>query len=38
VEVDAWGEAPSTLATMRALKSRFDPRGTLAPGRFAGGI
>jgi glycolate oxidase FAD binding subunit len=37
-EVDAWGEAPATLATMRALKSRFDPRGTLAPGRFAGGI
>ncbi len=37
-EIDAWGEAPATLATMRAIKTRFDPRGTLAPGRFAGGI
>jgi glycolate oxidase FAD binding subunit len=37
-EVDAWGEAPATLATMRALKARFDPHGVLAPGRFIGGI
>jgi glycolate oxidase FAD binding subunit len=40
-EVDAWGEAPATLATlatMRALKAQFDPRGVLAPGRFVGGI
>jgi glycolate oxidase FAD binding subunit len=37
-EVDAWGEAPATLATMRALKTQFDPRGVLAPGRFVGGI
>ena len=36
--VDAWGAPPSTLATMRALKKGFDPRGTLAPGRFVGGI
>jgi glycolate oxidase FAD binding subunit len=36
--IDAWGPPPSTLATMRALKDRFDPRGTLAPGRFVGGI
>jgi glycolate oxidase FAD binding subunit len=36
--VDAWGSTPSTLATMRALKEGFDPRGTLAPGRFVGGI
>ena len=35
---DAWGDPPSTLATMRALKTAFDPRGTLAPGRFVGGI
>lgn len=35
---DAWGEPPSTLATMRALKTAFDPRGILAPGRFVGAI
>jgi glycolate oxidase FAD binding subunit len=37
-QLDAWGSPPSTLATMRALKARFDPRGVLAPGRFVGGI
>jgi glycolate oxidase FAD binding subunit len=37
-DLDAWGEPPSTLATMRALKERFDPLGVLAPGRFVGGI
>lgn len=36
--VDAWGAPPSTLATMRALKEGFDPGGTLAPGRFVGGL
>jgi glycolate oxidase FAD binding subunit len=36
--VDAWGEPPSTIATMRELKTRFDPHGVLAPGRFVGGI
>ncbi len=36
--VDAWGEVPAALATMRALKAQFDPRGVLAPGRFVGGI
>jgi len=36
--LDAWGGAPSTLATMRALKTAFDPHGTLAPGRFVGEI
>jgi glycolate oxidase FAD binding subunit len=38
VALDAWGTPPATLATMRALKVRFDSRGTLAPGRFVGGI
>ncbi|MBV8152603.1 MAG: FAD-binding oxidoreductase [Candidatus Eremiobacteraeota bacterium] len=37
-EIEAWGAPPSALETMRALKARFDPRGTLAPGRFVGGI
>ena len=38
VEVDAWGPPPAAIATMRALKAEFDPRGVLAPGRFIGGI
>ncbi len=33
-----WGAPPAALAQMRALKRRFDPNGTLAPGRFVGGI
>jgi glycolate oxidase FAD binding subunit len=33
-----WGAPPSSLDTMRAIKARFDPNGTLAPGRFVGGI
>lgn len=37
-EIDAWGTLPQALDVMRALKARFDPRGTLAPGRFLGGI
>jgi hypothetical protein len=35
---DAWGHPPSTLATMRALKTAFDPQNVLAPGRFVGAI
>jgi glycolate oxidase FAD binding subunit len=37
-DLDAWGEPPTTMPTMRALKRRFDPAGILAPGRFIGGI
>jgi glycolate oxidase FAD binding subunit len=37
-QLDAWGDPPATLATMRALKASFDPQGMLAPGRFVGGI
>jgi len=33
-----WGSPPRSLDVMRALKARFDPNGTLAPGRFVGGI
>lgn len=33
-----WGAPPPSLETMRALKARFDPKGTLAPGRYVGGI
>ena len=37
-EIDAWGTLPPAIGLMRDLKARFDPRGTLAPGRFLGGI
>jgi len=36
--VDAWGAPPPTIATMRALKTQFDPHAVLAPGRYVGGI
>lgn len=35
---DAWGEAGDALPLMRALKHQLDPRSTLNPGRFVGGI
>ncbi|MGP6156662.1 MAG: FAD-binding oxidoreductase [Vulcanimicrobiaceae bacterium] len=33
-----WGTPPASVDKMRALKTRFDPNGTLAPGRLVGGI
>jgi glycolate oxidase FAD binding subunit len=36
--IDAWGAAPSDIATMRSIKARFDPTGILAPGRYVGAI
>jgi glycolate oxidase FAD binding subunit len=35
--IEPWS-TPSSLALHRAVKSRFDPNGLLAPGRFVGGI
>jgi len=35
---DVFGTPPSSLALMRAVKARFDPRRVLAPGRFVGRI
>ena len=35
--IDAWGDSPG-LALMRRLKEEFDPKATLNPGRFVGGI
>jgi glycolate oxidase FAD binding subunit len=37
--VDPWGSVPAgALELMRTLKREFDPRRTLNPGRFVGGI
>lgn len=36
--VDVWGPTRTDFQLMRAMKSQFDPRGTLSPGRFVGGI
>jgi glycolate oxidase FAD binding subunit len=36
--LDAWGSAGDALPVMVRMKQQFDPRGTLNPGRFVGGI
>jgi glycolate oxidase FAD binding subunit len=36
-QIDVWGESEA-LPLMRRLKQEFDPRGTLNPGRFTGGL
>jgi glycolate oxidase FAD binding subunit len=36
--LDAWGNAGDALPLMRAVKAQLDPRATLNPGRFVGGI
>ncbi|MSQ06608.1 MAG: FAD-binding oxidoreductase [Dehalococcoidia bacterium] len=35
-QVDVWDVEPQALEVMRRLKQKFDPLGTLNPGRFAG--
>lgn len=37
-ELDAWGPPGSGFGLMRQLKDLWDPTGTLAPGRFVGGL
>lgn len=37
-EVDTWGSCAIPLDLARRIKSALDPRGTLSPGRFAGGL
>src|SRR5262249_48090498 len=37
-EIDVWGEPGPSVALMRAIKAKLDPRSTLNPGRYVGGI
>ena len=37
-DVDVWGTPGGPPAAMRALKAQYDPRATLNPGRYVGGI
>jgi glycolate oxidase FAD binding subunit len=37
-DIDVFGDAPPSLALMRAIKAEFDPNGVLSPGRFVGTI
>jgi glycolate oxidase FAD binding subunit len=37
-EFEAWGSMGDALPLMKALKQRLDPKTTLNPGRFVGGI
>jgi glycolate oxidase FAD binding subunit len=36
--MDAWGSTQDAFPLMLCVKQQFDPRGTLNPGRFIGGI
>ena len=36
--IDAWGNVGDALPLMRAVKQQLDPKSTLNPGRFVGGI
>jgi len=36
--IDAWGSPGDSFPVMLRVKQQFDPRGTLNPGRFVGGL
>ena len=36
--VDAWGSPGDDFAVMKKIKETWDPKGTLSPGRFPGGL
>ena len=37
-QLDVWGQAGPDTALMAKIKGQLDPRGTLSPGRFLGGL
>lgn len=37
-QIDVWGDPGGGLDLMRRVKAQFDPKSTLNPGRFVGGI
>ena len=37
-QIDVWGTLPEGLGVMQRLKSAFDAKGILNPGRFVGSI
>jgi glycolate oxidase FAD binding subunit len=37
-KIDVWGPGGDDFEVMRRLKAAWDPKGTLAPGRFVGGL
>jgi glycolate oxidase FAD binding subunit len=37
-KIDVWGPVGDAEGLMRRVKERFDPGGTMSPGRFVGGI
>ncbi len=38
IAIDRWSSPPAALSLMREVKRQFDPRATLNPGRFFGGL
>jgi glycolate dehydrogenase FAD-binding subunit len=36
--IDTWGDAGNALPLIKAIKQQLDPKNTLNPGRFVGGI
>jgi glycolate oxidase FAD binding subunit len=38
LSIDAWGDPGDALPLMSAMKQQFDPKSTLNPGRFVGGL
>ena len=37
-DIDVWGEPGAAVALMRSIKNKLDPKNTLNPGRYIGGI
>jgi glycolate oxidase FAD binding subunit len=37
-EIDVWGDPGASLGLMRAIKAKLDPKTTLNPGRYVGGL